>query len=153
MRERDEGNVRFPPQNGSFMTGVRAGLTAIDVPAVPPVVWRREKWELCRDAVCGDIEAVVQDSPIAGAVRHAGPGRAFEKVDAVAGTVIDVELAADYPDGDVSDVVVRPPAVGPAGRIITQCRAQPILAFWGCWGDAEVKSQELGAGGATIGLV
>ena len=65
-----------------------AGLTAIDVTAIPPVVRGGQEWKCLGDAVRRDVHA------------H-GARRAREEIDTVAGPGVDVVHASHDPDRDV----------------------------------------------------
>src|SRR5207244_10390895 len=113
-------------------------------------VWARKERQLVREAVAG----------------HARAGGVVDEVDAVAGSVVwgtratclAAEHTGDDSEGNVSDVVVGPPAIRPAsgvGRglplLIVGEGAEPLLVFGSRRGNAEVESEELRAGGPAIG--
>src|ERR1700758_5215711 len=87
-----------------LVAGGAAGLPTVDVPAVPTVVGRRQEGKNFLNS----------------GRRRIRPLRPWQEVHAVPGPGRDVVGTADGPDGDVGDVVVRPPTVGPARLVRAQ---------------------------------
>src|SRR6266542_2050516 len=83
--------------------------------------------------------------------------RTTEEVNAVAYESGDVVGAADYANGDISNVVIGTAAVRKSGWIgrrhsrgVVSENRQPFLVLRECWSDPKIESQQLSARLAAV---
>jgi hypothetical protein len=107
-----EEDAHPPPANSRSITGIGARFTAVDVPAIPAVVWRWQIGKHCVDSVGRQIRSL----------------RALEKIDPVTGARGDIVRAAHDSNCDVGYVVVGTAAVRKTRRIARES-TEPLLIF------------------------
>src|SRR5215471_9815543 len=112
---------------GASITRVRPYLTTVGVLAIPPIVWCRQKWKLFGNTVGGDVS-------------RTGPRRPVQEIDPITDAGCNIIRTANNPEGNVSDVIIWPSTIRPAGLIWTQRRPETILVFGECGLNPEVEA-------------
>src|SRR5262249_10412171 len=116
-----------PSPHGTSITRVRPCLTTVGVLAIPPIMRCRQKWELFGNTVGGDVS-------------RTGPRRPVEEIDPITDVGCNIIRTTNNPEGNVSDVIVWPSTIRPAGLIWTQRRPETILVFGECGLNPEVEA-------------
>jgi len=104
------------------------------MPSIATIVWRGQIRKYFVDAIGRQIRSL----------------RALQKVHSIARARGDIIGAADNPQRNVRDIIIRAPAIGPAGFVHAQCRAKPVLILGLCRRNFQIETKELRAWIAAI---
>src|SRR5687768_9277036 len=109
LNESPEGNSDFSLRRLTILRfGARGArrLNTIDVAPAATVEGRWQIGKLLSNSIGGYVEAISRDGSVAWTVIRPRSGRATKEVDAVAYECGDVVCSADYPNGEIGNVVI-----------------------------------------------